>query len=394
MEMERFQIIYDIFGIPVFIWNGHEKKQVPEETMFSSPVRYDPEFQTEIEKMARMEEKPFIYLENDAVFYGIFHDKDNNFYCLGPVSRKKIGKTEANEYGKHHHIVMPFSISKNGLGIMTKVLALLSLDLLGIRVPYSNISIKSEDVHSVEWSSEENYETYLLLQSENDREHGTGIAFENRFMEIVKNGDVEAMKEALSGNTPDISNIGEVTSDNSRQMEYLVIILLTLITRAAVEGGMSPEDAYTTGDIYLREIEECKRNAAKLTMLGTKAQIEFTEKVRQAKNQRSQNVYINKCKDYIAKNLRKDIKVSEIAPKLGISRAYLTHKFSEAEGITIQQYIMKERCEHAGNLLKYSDYPISLISEYFGFSSQSHFGASFKKIFGMTPNEYRILHSR
>ena len=81
--------------------------------------------------------------------------------------------------------------------------------------------------------------------------------------------------------------------------------------------------------------------------------------------------------------------MGDIAPAIGVSRSYLAKKFAETEGITIQQYIVRERCKHAANLLKYSDYPISIISEYFCFSSQSHFGVQFKNVFGVTPNEYR-----
>ena len=50
---------------------------------------------------------------------------------------------------------------------------------------------------------------------------------------------------------------------------------------------------------------------------------------------------------------------------------------------------MKERCEHAANMLKYTDYSIAVIAEYFCFSTQSHFGKQFKKVYGMTPKEYR-----
>ena len=103
---------------------------------------------------------------------------------------------------------------------------------------------------------------------------------------------------------------------------------------------------------------------------------------------------MEKCKDYISQNLRKELKVAGIAEALGISRTYLARQFTEAEGMSVQQYIMKERCEHAANLLKYSDYPIAVIAEYFGFSSQSHFGSCFKKLYGMTPNEYRCLNAR
>ena len=61
--------------------------------------------------------------------------------------------------------------------------------------------------------------------------------------------------------------------------------------------------------------------------------------------------------------------------------------------MTLQQYVLKERCRHAANLLRHTDYPISLIAEYFCFSSQSHFGKAFKDYSGMTPKEYRDRHA-
>ena len=62
--------------------------------------------------------------------------------------------------------------------------------------------------------------------------------------------------------------------------------------------------------------------------------------------------------------------------------------------MTLQQYVIRERCAHAANMLKYSDYSISLIAEYFCFSTQSHFGRVFKEYSGMTPLEYRNRYKR
>ena len=70
----------------------------------------------------------------------------------------------------------------------------------------------------------------------------------------------------------------------------------------------------------------------------------------------------------ISRKICGKISVSAISPPaIGISRGYLSHRFAEAEGISIQQYILQEKCHHAANLLKFSDYSIALISEYFGF---------------------------
>ena len=55
----------------------------------------------------------------------------------------------------------------------------------------------------------------------------------------------------------------------------------------------------------------------------------------------------------------------------------------------MQQYIQKEKCRHAAQMLQYSDYSIAQIAQYFGFSSQSYFGSCFQAWYGMTPNAYR-----
>lgn len=167
-----------------------------------------------------------------------------------------------------------------------------------------------------------------------------------------------------------------------------MVSFIALATRAAIDGGLNPERAYEFGDIYLQRLERCK-TAAEMGMVGLKAQYNITEQVYLAKQQNSKLRYIEECKDYIAKHLRKPFKIGDIAPAIGVNRTYLAKKFSEVEGMTIQQYVMKKRCDHAANLLKYSKYPISIISEYFCFSSQSHFGVQFKNFYGMTPNEYR-----
>jgi AraC-like DNA-binding protein len=51
---------------------------------------------------------------------------------------------------------------------------------------------------------------------------------------------------------------------------------------------------------------------------------------------------------------------------------------------------MAEACD----LLTYSHTPLSEISAYLGFSSQSYFQNVFKKQFGMTPMQYRKINSK
>lgn len=240
-----------------------------------------------------------------------------------------------------------------------------------------------------DWDSEEDLEVYKLEASEYDKTHDS-MQYENKLRQIVINGDVDAMQAFMSekGDLDRENALGEMAINEKKKTEYLIVSLVVIISRAAVEGGMLREEAYSLSDIYMRKLEKAK-SIEEMLVIGGKAQLDFTKKVQKAKQERSKLIYIEECKDYVAKNLRKPFKVGDIAPSIGVNRSYLARKFSELEGITIQQYIMQERCKHAANLLKYTSYPISIISEYFCFSSQSHFGKQFKLFFDMTPNEYR-----
>ena len=120
--------------------------------------------------------------------------------------------------------------------------------------------------------------------------------------------------------------------------------------------------------------------------------IEFAEQVLHSKEEKSSLSYVDACKEYIDKNLRKNLQVGDIAPAISLSCTYLSRLFHQAEGITVQQYIQKEKCRHAAQMLQYSDYSISQIAQYLGLSSQSYFGSCFQTWYGMTPNAYRKMN--
>ena len=58
-------------------------------------------------------------------------------------------------------------------------------------------------------------------------------------------------------------------------------------------------------------------------------------------------------------------------------------------GITPNDFIRSIRLKRAAVLLADTDLPIVEVSERVGFSTPRYFSASFKKMFGVTPTEYR-----
>lgn len=262
-------------------------------------------------------------------------------------------------------------------------------------VPYDIdelISYANRLISDIERGKMEDYiprlERYQLAQSENNRNHNS-VQLERQMIEIVKTGDLNAIKKMYSAQeiNIDFSTIGYVSRNLLKRHEYYALTSIILNTRAAADAGVPVEKAYELSDIFMQQVSEVS-TIEEYNKINFLAMVAFTKLVADLKKNKKYP-YLDSCKDYISRNLRKPFNVSDIGSEIGINSSYLSKKFSETEGMTISQYITRERCAHAANLLKFTDYELCEVAEYFCFSSPSHFGAQFKKIYGMTPGEYR-----
>src|SRR5687767_12080361 len=68
---------------------------------------------------------------------------------------------------------------------------------------------------------------------------------------------------------------------------------------------------------------------------------------------------------------------------------YLSNLFSSVEGITLEQYIIRQKIEKAKELLFYDELNLSQIANRLGYSSFAHLSAQFKKVTGLTPSEMK-----
>jgi YesN/AraC family two-component response regulator len=65
---------------------------------------------------------------------------------------------------------------------------------------------------------------------------------------------------------------------------------------------------------------------------------------------------------------------------------YLSNLFSSVEGITLEQYIIRQKIEKVKELLFYDELSLSQIADRLGYSSVAHLSGQFKKITGLTPS--------
>ncbi len=68
---------------------------------------------------------------------------------------------------------------------------------------------------------------------------------------------------------------------------------------------------------------------------------------------------------------------------------YLSNLFSSVEGVTVEQYIIKQKIEKVKELLFYDELSLSEIADKLGYSSVAHLSGQFKKITGFTPSEMK-----
>lgn len=78
-----------------------------------------------------------------------------------------------------------------------------------------------------------------------------------------------------------------------------------------------------------------------------------------------------------------------VAEKLNKEYVYLSRLFSDAEGITIEKYIIQQKVEKVKELLEYGELNLNEISYRMGYSSSAHLSTQFKTIMGMTPSKYK-----
>ena len=99
----------------------------------------------------------------------------------------------------------------------------------------------------------------------------------------------------------------------------------------------------------------------------------------------------NQVKKYVEEHYQEELSLDILADKMEISPKYLSRVFKQIIGINLSEYLMYIRIENAKKMLL-TDMNINEIMERVGINNRTTFTRSFKRLEGITPNEYRTLH--
>ncbi len=102
--------------------------------------------------------------------------------------------------------------------------------------------------------------------------------------------------------------------------------------------------------------------------------------------------YVMMAVKFIADNYSKRLKLGDVASHVGLTSGYLQKIFRKERKTSVIEYLLRYRIEQGCRYLVETNKTIVEISEAIGFSDIKNFHYAFKKVLGMTPNEYRYIH--
>lgn len=211
---------------------------------------------------------------------------------------------------------------------------------------------------------------------------------EQNLLRMVREGDLN-YSSALSQANQVSNGIRVVTGNSVNQAILSATTFVSLCTRAAIEGGLSPDTAYTVGDAYIQSLVEC-RTISDVRTVNHSMYEDFIQRVHRQRQQEQRSTHVRSCLEYIDMHPEEDLSLSLLANRVGYTPQYLSRKFKQETGENINRYIQQTRVDRAKVLLETTDLPVAEIAQQLRFCSTSYFAAVFSRIAGKLPQAYRL----
>lgn len=212
-------------------------------------------------------------------------------------------------------------------------------------------------------------------------------AAERALLDMVRNGDLN-YAEAFSNSSLLSSGVPVSGPDPLRQVKSSITVFTSLVCRAAIEGGVSPEEAYSLGDAYIQRAENARSQQELLNLPATMYD-DFIHRVHRCRTNPRYSPMVQKCVDYIDLHLEQKIQAADLAAQLGYDDYYITRRFKRETGYSLTNYIKFAKIERAKVLLQSTRLTVQQIADGLGFTTRSYFIQCFKAVTGRTPTAWR-----
>lgn len=378
----------NMFGFPVRLYNENEL------VFFHSTANLitDPIVLC-YNDICKKNEQISYYVYENSFYYGIVNCEQYKF-ITGPVSEIRLSDHEFSRLGfllgvRNDDIPVFVSAMKSlsGIHLDTLIQAIILYNFSVNRTMYniSDIRIKISEQNSLSADIKENE-----ISDSNERlfmNNARSYAIEKDMIKKVMNGDVEGLIDGAT-KIPSVSS-GNLAPHMLRHNKNFFIKLETIMARAAIEAGLDVDEVFSIEEMYIRKCESLN-NVDRIKNLQYHMIIDYADRVKKLRQYNGQNSkLVTEISRYIRNHISEAIKTSDIADYFKKSRGGITTEFKKQTGMNLSDFIKLKKIQEAQELLYETSKSLVMISDYLGFSSQSHFTKVFKEITGITPKEYR-----
>lgn len=118
--------------------------------------------------------------------------------------------------------------------------------------------------------------------------------------------------------------------------------------------------------------------------------LEYLEQLFAEGEERNSTYVVKKVMDYILENHGDcNLTIKVLADYVCLTPTYLSNLFKKNAGMTIGQYLVDVRVEHAKRLMKNPQLKFYQVSNIVGYNDANYFAKIFKRKTGLTPSEYK-----
>ena len=335
------------------------------------------------------------YDEHDCNYIFLRLPKPDTYFFIGPYllalpSERRIGQKAASlgltqeqtDRLRLYYTTLPLIDDENLLLSMANTFASeiwgspeqYAMEYVDYAIPdrYSPIPYSASPVHSSEQISD-------LSALEHN------YANENLLMEAVSKGKLN-MVTAVASTV--FNNGTNLLNDSLRDRKSNLIILKTLLRKAAEYGGVHPMHLHRLSSHYAGLIENTRTIKQSLSLQEDMIR-DFCQLVKQHSLSKYSR-YVGQAITMIQYDLTADLRLKTIAEKLNVNSSYLSTLFHKELGCTLTDYINGQRIERSLHLLRLTSKPIQEIATECGIHDVNYFIKLFKKQTGFTPTRYRV----
>lgn len=331
-------------------------------------------------------DSPILYTEQQHIIYGIIGGKEHD-YILGPCCLDGKPVTAVCNLLQKHKISQDtvYRIGCTGLMEFGEVVIMLYEMITGRKFDREQLWVESFADAKMEQGIGGHKQKVFYERQEEAVLHNP-YSQDKREQDSIKKGDMEGLYKSFQEAYP--GKVGRLASDEVRSQKNLAIGVIAVSCRSAIEGGVIPEIAFSLSDAYIRQVEETAKEGEPFAV-SRKAEVNFCRMVNEGQKSGKQSPVVVRCKELILKYLHSKLSAKVLSEELDVTPGYLSQIFAKEEGITLTEYIAREKIKFAKDQLIYTEDSYEKIAYTYGFSSQSHFGSVFKKLTNMTPGEFR-----